>query len=71
MAFQTKITTPKITKISAGRAGFTSHGIRMMHSVVLDINNDIWTFGANDGGQLGQSGEDTGTHATPTKVVFL
>ena len=39
------------------------------HSVVVDLNDDIWVFGGNKGGQLGLN--DTRERAYPTRLTGL
>jgi len=39
------------------------------HSIILDLNNNVWTFGRNNEGQLGL--DDTTNRLIPTLIPHL
>src|SRR3990167_4149371 len=41
------------------------------HSVLLDVEGCVWTFGGKGEGQLGRKKEDTSPNHVPTKIEYL
>jgi alpha-tubulin suppressor-like RCC1 family protein len=64
----TKLSTPTKIKLGIGLMTFNAVAAGADHSIALDINGNIWTWGANASGQLGD-GTIT-TKMTPTQLTY-